>query len=96
MSKMASKDDPHPSNCFRYRGGVHSNQPGAGDYTGYQPEIRVFKGTCYCQVKLVKATEMDLVAVAKELVKRQEYRMALLSHKIKVLTVNAGSICIDR
>jgi hypothetical protein len=82
MSKMASKDDPHPT-VLGTEGSIHINLD-QEITTANQSGMKVFKGThCYRQVKLVEATEMDL-AVAKERVKMLEYKIELINHKLEV------------
>jgi hypothetical protein len=63
-----------PPNCFRFRG-VDSHQE---VITGYKEGLKVFKGTYYCQVKLVQARELDL-AVAQVHVKTLETKIELLN-----------------
>jgi hypothetical protein len=51
LSKMASKDDPQPT-VLVTEGSIYINLD-QEIIPGYQPGIKVFKGTCYRQVKLV-------------------------------------------
>jgi hypothetical protein len=58
ITKMASRDDPHPT-VSGSEGSIHINLS-KGVMTGYGEGIWEFKGTYYYQVKLVHATESDL------------------------------------
>jgi hypothetical protein len=75
ITKIASNDDPHPT-VSGSEGPIHINLDKAV-ITGYKLGMEVFKGTYYCQVKLVQATELDL-AVAQEHVKTLENKRGLL------------------
>jgi hypothetical protein len=57
LTKMAFNDDPYPT-VSGSEGLIHINLP-KGVITGYQPGIKVLKGTYYCQT-------------AKERVQRRE------------------------
>jgi hypothetical protein len=66
LTKMPSNDNPHPT-VSGSEGSIHINLH-KEVMTGYSEGMKVFKGTYYCQVKLVEASELHL-AVAKEQVK---------------------------
>ena len=72
MTKTDSNDDPQPT-VSGSEGSIHINLH-KEVMTGYKEGIKVFKGTYYCQVKLVQATELDL-AVAQEQVETLETKI---------------------
>jgi hypothetical protein len=93
MTKMASNDDPHPTESGS-EGSIHINLHNEV-ITGYEEGIKVFKGTYYCQVKLVQATELDL-AVAQEQVKTLETEIELVLLNLKLQVAIADSECWKR
>ncbi len=86
ITKMASRNDPHPT-VSGSEGSIHIN-PQPGVLSGLEKEISVFKGTYYRQVKLVQATELDL-AVAKEKENALETKIELLYLKLQVAVADS-------
>jgi hypothetical protein len=67
-TRMAPNNDSHPT-VSGSEVSIHINLD-KEVITGYEEGMKVFKGTSYCQVKLVQAMELDLVVA-------QEHVMAL-------------------
>jgi hypothetical protein len=80
MTKMASRDNPHPT-VSGSEGSIHINVD-KEVHSGFEEGMKVFKGTYYCQVKLVQATELDL-AVAQEKVKTLKSKIELVNLKLQ-------------
>jgi hypothetical protein len=86
ITKMASRNNPHPT-VSGSEGSIHINlRPEV--LSGLENGISVFKGTYYCQVNLVQATELDL-AVAKEKVTALETKIELLNLKVQVAVADS-------
>jgi hypothetical protein len=86
ISKMASNDNPHPT-VLGSEGSIHINLH-KEVLTGFEEGMKVFKGTYYCQVKLVQATELDL-AVAQEQVKALETKKERVNLKLQVAVADS-------
>jgi hypothetical protein len=86
MTKMASRDNPHPT-VSDSEGPIHIKLH-KQVLTGFQEGMKVFKGTYYCQVKLVQATELNL-AVAQEQVKVLETKVELVNLKLQVAVADS-------
>ncbi len=91
ITKMASRDNPHPT-VSGSEGSIHINL-NKEVMTGYGEGMKEFKGTYYCQVKLVHATESDL-RVAKVQLKALKTEIELL--KLKLQVSEAGSERLKR
>jgi hypothetical protein len=88
ITKMASKDNPHPT-VSGSEGLIHINLHKEVLSTGFEEGMKVFKkGTYYCQVKLVQATELDL-AVSQEQVKALETKIELVNLKLQVAVADS-------
>jgi hypothetical protein len=91
ITKMASRDNPHPT-VSGSEGSIHINL-NKEVMTGYGEGMKEFKGTYYCQVKLVHATESDL-SVGKVQLKALKTEIELLQLKLQVS--EADSECWKR
>jgi hypothetical protein len=86
MTKIASRDNPHPT-VSGSEGSIHMNLR-KEVLTGFEEGMKVFQGTYYCQVKLAQATELDL-AVAQEQVKALETKIELVNLKLQVAVADS-------
>jgi hypothetical protein len=86
ITKMASNDNLHPT-VSGSEGSIHINLH-KEVLTGFEEGMKVFKGTYYCQAKLVQATELDL-AVAQEQVKGLETKIGLVNLKLQVAVADS-------
>jgi hypothetical protein len=71
MTKMASREDPHPTVCGS-EGWTHINLH-KEVLSGFEKGMKGFKGTYYRQVKLVQVTELDMAVALKALETKIEY-----------------------
>jgi hypothetical protein len=87
MTKMASNDNPHPT-VSGSEESIHINLD-KEVITGFEEGMKVFKGTYYCQVKLVQATELDLAVGLEQGVKTLESKIELVNLKLKVAVADS-------
>jgi hypothetical protein len=80
MTKMAPRDNPHPT-VSGSEGSIHINLD-KEVHSGFEEGMKVFKGTYYRQVKLVPTTELDL-AVSQEQVKMLKTKIELVNLKLQ-------------
>ncbi len=88
LTKMASNDDPHPT--FSGSEGSIPINLYKEVITGYQPGIKVLKGTYYRQTAKERVKRGEWTA--KERVKTREYKIELLLN-IKLKVTLADSEC---
>jgi hypothetical protein len=86
MTKMASKDNLHPT-VSGSEGSIHINLH-KEVLSGFEEGMKVFQGTYYRRVELVQATELDL-AVAQEQVKALETKIELVNLKLQVAVTDS-------
>ena len=87
ITKMASRDDPHPT-VSGSEGSIHINL-NKEVMTGYGEGLKEFKGTYYCQVKVVHATESDLRVAKVQLKALLKTEIELLKLKLQVLEADS-------